>query len=156
MAHGPQVSPATEYIPGIFETTPTISSQTKAARAVSCPNVLLVGRSGSWGTPVLKSLGRLRSEISYATPRQVTAEYVKRGGFNLILLDSTVPPEQRKQLSTGLIGSAVSVFYTFPVENGCWWLPALRRGEDCHGAPAFRRGEFPFELERIFQDSAVD
>jgi hypothetical protein len=156
MAHGQQMSTAIEYIPGIFETTPTIGSQTKAAPAVSCLNVLLVGRSGSWGTPVLKSLERLRSEISHATPHQVTAEYVKRGGFNLILLDSTVPPGQRKELSTELVGSRTTIFYTFPVENGCWWLPALRRGEDCHGSPAFRRTEITFELERIFQDSAVD
>jgi hypothetical protein len=112
----------------------------------------LVGRSGSWGTSVLKSLEKLQSEISYATPHEVTSEYVKRGGYNVILLDSTVPSEQRKQLSFELVGSGASIFYTFPVENGCWWLPALRHGQNCHGAPAFRRNEFPLELERIFQD----
>jgi len=77
---------------------------------------------------------------------------VRRGTYNLILLDSTVAPEQRRQLASELIGSGVSIFYTFPVENGCWWLPTLRHGQDCHGAPAFRRSEFPIELERILQD----
>jgi hypothetical protein len=152
MAHGSHVSPAVEYIPGIFETASSIASHSNVAPAVSCPNVLLVGRSGSWGTPVLKSLEKLGSEISHATPQDVTLDYVIRGRYDLILLDSTVPPEQRKALSAGLIGSCASIFYTFPVENGCWWLPSLRCGEDCHGAPAFRRGEITSELERIFQD----
>jgi hypothetical protein len=152
MAHGPQVSPAIEYIADIFEATSTIATRSNVAPAVSRPMVLLVGRSGSWGTPVLKSLEKLKSRISHATPAEVTAEYVKRDGYHLILLDSTVPPEQRKQLSAELIGSGASIFYTFPVENGCWWLPALRHGEDCHGAPAFRRSEIPFELLRIFHD----
>ena len=90
--------------------------------------------------------------MSFAAPQTVTAEYVRKGAYDLILLDSTVSPEQRRQLASELIGSEASIFYTFPVENGCWWLPTLRRGQDCHGTPAFRRNEFPFELERILRD----
>jgi hypothetical protein len=101
---------------------------------------------------VLKSLEKFGSELSFAAPQTVTSEYARKGAFNLILLDSTVPPEQRRQLASELAGSSISIFYTFPVENGCWWLPTLRSGQDCHGAPAFRRNEFPLELERILQD----
>ena len=100
---------------------------------------------------VLRSLEKFDCEWSFVSPQIVTAEYVRKGAYNLILLDSTVSPEQRKQLASELIGSKASIFYTFPVENGCWWLPTLRRGQDCHGAPAFRRNEFPFELERILR-----
>jgi hypothetical protein len=101
---------------------------------------------------MLKYLEKFGSEISFAPPQAVTPEYVKNGDYNLILLDSTVPAEQRRHLSCELAGSEASIFYAFPVENGCWWLPTLRRGRDCHGAPAFRRNEFPLELERILQD----
>jgi hypothetical protein len=79
---------------------------------------------------------------------------VRITGYSIILLDSTVPQEQRKQLVADLTGSAISIFYTFPVENDCWWLPVLRKGQDCHGSPAFRRNEFPSELERMLQDQA--
>jgi hypothetical protein len=151
MSSRPQVAPATDYMPSTFETVLSTSSRSNVATAISCPNVLLVGRNGSWGTSVLRSLEKLRSELSFAPPQTVTPEYVRKGAYNLILLDSTVPPEQRRQLASELIGSEASIFYTFPVENGCWWLPTLRRGQDCHGTPAFRRKEFPFELERILQ-----
>jgi hypothetical protein len=113
---------------------------------------LLVGRNGSWGTSMLKSLEKFDCELSFVAPQTVTSEYVRKGAYNLILLDSTVPPKLRRQLVSELVGSEASIFYTFPVENSCWWLPTLHRGEDCHGAPAFRRNEFPFELERILQD----
>ncbi len=152
MSSRPQVAPAIEYVSSPFETDSSVTSQSNVATAVSSPNVLLVGRNGSWGTLVLRSLGKFRSELSFAAPQTVTPEYVRKGAFNLILLDSTVSPEQRRQLAADLIGSEVSIFYTFPVENGCWWLPTLRRGQDCHGTPAFRRNEFPFELERILRD----
>lgn len=151
MSSRPQLAPEIHYVPATFETDSSITSQSSVATAVSCPNVLLVGRNGSWGTSVLRSLEKVRSELSFAAPQTASPEFVRKGGFNLILLDSTVSPEQRRQLAAELIGSKVSIFYTFPVENGCWWLPTLRRGQNCHGTPAFRRNEFPLELERILQ-----
>jgi hypothetical protein len=151
MSSRPQLSPVKVYEHPMFESNSSLIPHSGGTVAVSCPNILLVGRNGSWGTLVLKSLEKFGSELSFAAPQTVTAEYVRNGAYSLILLDSTVSPEQRRQLASELAGSSVSIFYTFPVENGCWWLPTLRAGQDCHGAPAFRRNEFPFELERMLQ-----
>lgn len=151
MSHGPQMSHVVDYVPSIFETASAAVAQASAPAAFSCPSILLVGRTGSWGTLVLKSLEKFRSELSFAAPSSVTPGYARARSYNVILLDSTVSPEQRRQLVAELTGSEASIFYTFPVENGCWWLPALRRGENCLGTPAFRRNEFPFELERILR-----
>jgi len=151
MSSRPQLSPETAQESRMFEISSSLSSRSKGATAVLCPSVLLVGRSGSWGTPVLRSLEKFGSELSFASPEAITPESLRISGYDLILLDSTVPHEQRKQLVAELVGSSASIFYTFPVENGCWWLPTLRNGKDCHGTPAFRRNEFPFELERILQ-----
>jgi hypothetical protein len=147
----PQLAQLVKYVPREFEADDSLPSHPQTTTAVSCPLVLLVGRNGSWGATVLKSFEKFGSALSYVAPQTVTTEYVRSGAFQLILLDSTVSTDQRRQLATELAGSNVSIFYTFPVENGCWWLPALRCGLDCHGAPAFRRNEFPQELERILQ-----
>ena len=152
MSSGPQVSPAIAYPASLFEKESTPASRSQGATAVACPNVLLVGRSGSWGVSVLKSLEKFGAESFFAAPQSVTPEYVRENGCGIILLDSTVHPEQRRRLASELTGSSVSIFYTFPVENGFWWLPTLRHGQDCHGSPAFRRNEFLFELEHILQD----
>jgi hypothetical protein len=151
MSSRPQLSPEIGYRHNMFEKNSSSASRSQPATAISSPSVLLVGRNGSWGTLVLKSLEKFGSELFFEPPQTVTSEYVRMGAYNLILLDSTVSPEQRRQLASELLGSNVSIFYTFPVENGCWWLPTLRRGKNCHGTPAFRRNEFPFELERILQ-----
>jgi hypothetical protein len=154
MSQSPQLSPAIRYIPRAFEDDSAFAIHGQEAAALSSPNVLLVGRNGSWGKSVLKSLDKVGSELSLVAPLGLTAEYVRKGGYDLVLLDSSVPPELRRQLAFELVSSDASIFYSFPVENGCWWLPALRRGEFCHGAPAFRRSEFPVELERILSARA--
>jgi hypothetical protein len=154
MSSAPQLAPANDFLSELFEKLSSLPSHSNSVTVVSCPTVLLVGRNGAWGTAALKSLEKLGSELSYVTPQDVTPEFLRSGSYKLILLDSTVDPEQRKQLTSELSGSEASIFYTFPVENGCWWVPTLLRGQDCHGAPAFRRNEFPLELERIFQEQA--
>jgi hypothetical protein len=100
---------------------------------------------------ILKSLEKFGCELSCLNPLTVTPERARQGSYNVILLDSTVPHELRRELASELAGSETSIFYTFPVEHGCWWLPSLRQGQDCHGAPAFRHNEFPAELERILR-----
>jgi hypothetical protein len=152
MSSKPQLSPEVVFEPSTFENKSSLDSRSHSATAISCPSVLLVGRNGSWGKPVLKSLEKFGAELSFAPPQTVTPEHVRKAAFNIILLDSTVLPEQRRQLASELAGSSISIFYSFPVENGCWWLPTLRHGQDCHGTLAFRRNEFPNELERILQD----
>lgn len=152
MSEGPLVAPAIQYLPGKFEKNSSFAIDVHEATAISAPSVLLVGRNGSWGTSVLRSLEKLGTELSFVAPQSLTAEFVKDRGFQLVLLDSSVPAEQRRRLALELTGSETSVFYTFPVENGCWWLPTLRRGQNCHGAPAFRRAEFPHELEHILSE----
>ena len=132
MSSRPQVSPTTDYENSydhnMFESNSRIDSRSQRAAAISCPSVLLVGRNASWGKSVLRRFQKFGCELALVTPQIVTSQYVRNGGHNLILLDSTVSSEQRRQLASELIGSEVSIFYTFPVENDCWWLPVLRRG----------------------------
>lgn len=127
-------------------------SQTSAA--IACPRTLLVGRQGAWSDALLKSLQKSHAELAFVPPLSVTAELAREGGYAVLLLDSTVPVDQRRSLVSALVGTPTCVFYTFPVENGCWWLPALQFGKDCHGAPAFRRKEFQAEIERILGGEA--
>jgi hypothetical protein len=151
MSSRPQLSPAIEYDHGIFEKKSSLTLCSQGGTIVSCPSVMLVGRGGTWSKSLLKSLEKFEAELLFVEPHSLTSEYVKDSTYKLVLLDSTVPAEQRRQLTSDLVGSNVSIFYTFPVENDCWWLPTLRHGEGCHGAPAFRRNEFAYELERILR-----
>src|ERR1700733_2785418 len=136
MSSRPQLSSPLGYEQCMFENNSSLISRSQGAAAIVCPSVLLVGRNGSWGMSALRSFEKFECQLAFAAPQLVTSNYVRNGAYNLILLDSSVSPEQRRQLVSELIGTEVSIFYTFPVENGCWWLPTLRRGQNCHGAPA--------------------
>lgn len=146
------LTPGVESSP--FDQKPVLAAAPQTSSVASCPKTLLVGRQGAWSDPLLQSLQKFGNELSLVPPLSVTPEFVNEGGYTLLLLDSTVPPEQRRNLVTALSGTSASIFYTFPVENGCWWLPALQCGKDCHGSPAFRRREFHAEIERILGQHA--
>jgi hypothetical protein len=149
LSSAPRLQTAIDSTRNVFNSQARRFSASPKGAVVSCPSVLLVGRNGAWGSSVLQSLEKFGCELSLVPPETVTADYVRENEHAVILLDSTVSPEQRRMLTAELTGSRATIFYTFPVENGCWWLPALKYGENCHGSAAFRRKEFPQELERI-------
>ena len=114
--------------------------------------VLLVGRNGYLESSLFKVLENCAAEIVIASPSSANSEYVKNSDQALVLLESSATPECRKRLVAELLGSRVSLFYAYAVEIGCWWLPALLHGEDCHGSPAWRAGEFLLELRRLLRE----
>ena len=74
MSNGSQSAVAIAYAPRLFEADSSLTPHSAGATAVSSPSVLLVGRNGSWGTLVLKSLARFGSELSFAAPETVTSK----------------------------------------------------------------------------------
>ncbi len=153
MSNASRTSAAVAYAPLLFEpkSVQVFESNAASAPQVSAPSVLLIGRSISWGVVALKYLAKFDGKLSFGSPENVTCRLTSNSEFKLILLDASVTAEQRRAITSELAGTGADVYYSFPVENGCWWLPAMRDGQDCHGAPAFRRHEFAMELERILR-----
>jgi hypothetical protein len=56
-----------------------------------------------------------------------------------------------ESLGALLSGSRTTLFYALPVENGCWWVPILRVGEECFGVPALRPTEFAGALDEVLE-----
>jgi hypothetical protein len=48
-----------------------------------------------------------------------------------------------------LAGLPVTAFLCLPVENSCFWLPAIDAGKECLGLPALRPPEFANALEEM-------
>jgi hypothetical protein len=120
----------------------------------STVRVLLIGESEN-GSSYLR--GQLESRgcscwFAQATEKSVAsfAPY----SFHLIL--STTPLHQFNRLLTELGGSNCTVFYSCPVEDGCWWLPVVRRGQKCLGAPALRPSEFIRELDQMVKKIQIE
>lgn len=70
--------------------------------------------------------------------------------FQMVL--STIPFHQYDRFLRRLSELPSTVFQSFQVEQGCWWLPIVRKGKDCLGAPALRANEFLGAVEQIVEE----
>ncbi len=115
---------------------------------MSGPRVLLIGQRNSWGGSLITVLQASRCTVSFARDMEEIARSAEPPEtFYLILAGSECRHEMH--LSPDLAGSRTSVFYVFPVENSCWWVPALLDGVDCYGSSALRPVEFAARLKEI-------
>ena len=83
---------------------------------------------------------------SYSEGARLFAEQ----GFDVVLCADV--GEGLGVLIAPLIGSTASLFRSHAVEDGCWWLPAVRHGKKCLSTPAFRPTEFAVAIERIVEE----
>lgn len=78
------------------------------------------------------------------------ATSLEQQGFDLVI--SAVPLEQSDPLIRHLDQSDCAVFYSYPVEDSCWWVPLMKRGGKCLGIPALRPSEFVAVLDRAIAE----
>jgi CheY-like chemotaxis protein len=111
--------------------------------------VLVIGETDN-GSSYLR--GQLESRGCLCWFARSTEESIALFGqhsFHLIL--STTPMQQENPLLVELGDSNCTVFSSCPVEDGCWWVPLVRRGQRCSNAPALRSSEFIIELNQMLQ-----
>ncbi len=113
--------------------------------------VLLLGECARGASQLLWHLGQRECHCCFAASAEEAVALFHQYKFHLIL--GTSPVHRATQMVSLLGRSDCSVFYAYPVEQGCWWLPLMNSGQECIGAPVFRPSEFTEvldqELERI-------
>jgi hypothetical protein len=122
--------------------------------------VLLIGESDRSFSHITRRLERHGCYCRFADSYEQARELLAQETFSLVL--SVIPPRKNaiSLLTEMLLGTEASIYYVQPVEDSCWWLPALRQGERCFGTPALRPSEFAAvldrEVERILGGVAVE
>lgn len=109
--------------------------------------VLLVSESEATCLSLLACLRRCGWQCQVATSCRQAVGLLADGSFGLILC--SVEFRGTAWLIATILGSSVSLFRYLPVENGCWWVPTVLRGERCPGALALRPNEFAKALETL-------
>lgn len=111
--------------------------------------VLVIGETNH-GSSYLR--GQLESRGCRCWFAQSSAEsmaLVALHSFQLIL--STGPLHLYDPLLDKLGPSDCAVYCSYPVEDGCWWLPVLYHGRKHFGTPALRPSEFLGELGKMLK-----
>lgn len=116
-------------------------------------NVLVVGDSPHLFSS-FRRLERLGCECHFAESHREVSALLSHTKLDIVL--SLYTHQRLSQMMALLAGRRVSMFYMLPVEEGCWWLPVLRNGENCLGTPAIRTTEFTYVLIEIIKGIATD
>ncbi len=114
--------------------------------------VLLVGDSPRLFFFYQKHLERNGCECEFAECERVVWEMLGQRQFDLVLSLHTSRGTGRPNLAVLLRGSPITLFYALRLEVGCWWVPLLRLGEECFGAPALRPSEFADALDEVLKE----
>lgn len=74
--------------------------------------------------------------------------------FDLVLCEFMLPDGTVYKLVPPLRGTRTTMFFSSAVEDGCWWLQAIHKGEDKSSRPGLRPAQFAELLEEILLDIA--
>lgn len=118
--------------------------------------VLLAGESIADTLSVAEFLHNRGCEARVVTSLAEAQQIISRHACDLVLSQVRLQDGSAFPLIAYLAGSSVTLFFFQPVHEGCWWLPALRRGHYCWGSPAMRPGEFVRVLGEVLREIAAD
>jgi hypothetical protein len=119
-----------------------------------CVNVLVLGESAEGSSFLLRRLQKWGCDCSFATSTEEAFALIDHHTFHLVL--STFPLRGLDPLLGQLGESDCTVFFTCPVEDGCWWVPLMRHGQKCLGTPALLPSEFAELLPRLLKEIATE
>jgi|SRR5579862_233363 len=112
-------------------------------------NVLLVGKNLQSAHALTEWLHRRKFRCQFAANVRAASEFLAMHPVDLVLSNTHLPDGTGYRLLMNLGRYPVSAFLCFPVENGCYWLPAIDGGNKCLGMPALRPLEFARALEEM-------
>ena len=118
--------------------------------------VLLVGDSPHLFLFCQKQLEKNGCEYEFVDCEHAVLKALVQRPFDLVLSLHTHRANRRPNLTVMLRGSPTTLFYALRVEVGYWWVPILRSGEECFGAPALRPSEFADALDDVLKKIRVE
>ena len=126
--------------------------------ALSGRDVLLVGRAFHGAQVLTDRLHRWEFRCHCASNMRAASDLLSSHPVALVLSSTNLSDGTGFGLLMASAGLPIKAFLCLPVENSCYWLPAIDGGKACLGLPALRPSEFANVLERnnaVFSGHAV-
>jgi hypothetical protein len=120
--------------------------------AAKTPKILLIAASPMGVSFLVARLKKWTCEIHFASSCKEANTLVSNQRFDLVLSEFRLRDGGSYPLADLLIGTNTSLVYSYSVENGCWWLPAVKNGQSCWGSLAMRPSEFIGFLDEILKE----
>jgi hypothetical protein len=120
--------------------------------AAKTPKILLIAASPMGMSFLAARLKKWACEIHFASSRKEANAFVSTQQFDLVLSEFRLWDASSYALAASFIGSSTTLVYSYPVETGCWWLPAVKNGQSCWGSLAMRPSEFIGFLDETLKE----
>jgi hypothetical protein len=115
--------------------------------------VLLVGESQVGFSSLSQRLENNTCQCQFVSSGFDGARLLAQCTFDLVLCSSQIDGFQA--LCSAACSSSASLFRYVLEEDGCWWIPAVLRGEECAGTPALRPSEFAKTLDTMLKEAKL-
>jgi CheY-like chemotaxis protein len=115
------------------------------------PRVLLIGEIPHGHSLLEKRLRERGCECEFATTSEEAEAALAAREFDVVLSPMKLRGRSLFSLAAELEDSRTTLFYSCAVEDGCWWLPAVRAGRRCFGTSALRPSEFVSALYQTIE-----
>lgn len=112
-------------------------------------DVLLVGQNLHGAMLLTDRLHRWGLRCHFANNVRTANDFLSSRPVDLMLSNTHLSDGTGFGLLAALAGLPVTAFLCLPVENSCFWLPAINGGKECLGLPALRPSEFSRALEEM-------
>lgn len=116
------------------------------------PKALIIGADGNRVPNLVRSLQALGCDCQFVNSFEDACQLIAKQDLDLVFSPVRQQPGTISSLIGMLAGSQASLFCSYAVKDGCWWLPVMRRGESCLGSPAFQPGEFADVLVKMLRE----
>jgi hypothetical protein len=120
--------------------------------ATKTPKILVIAGNPKGISFLVARLKKRACDIHIASSCKEANTLVSSQQFDLVLSEFKLRDGSSYPLAASLVGSGSTLIYSYPLESGCCWLPAIRNGQSCWGSMAMRPSEFIGFLDEIFKD----
>jgi DNA-binding NtrC family response regulator len=118
-------------------------------------SVLLVGSCARKSSALGGHLLKRGCNLSLAAGKKDAVELLQRRRFDLVLSGFLLPDGTAYELMAPLRGTDTTMFFSLAVEDSCWWITAMRQGQDRSEQAGLRPREFTMVLdELLFEKSS--
>lgn len=112
-------------------------------------SVLLVGSCARKSSPLGRHLLRRGCSLSLAAGKKEAIELLQHRQFDLVLSAFRLRDGTASELKAPFRGTDTTMFFSYAVEDSCWWITAMYRGQDRSEEAAMRPKEFTILLDEI-------
>ena len=112
-------------------------------------HVLLVGQSFRSADALTDRLPRRGLRCCVANCVRSASDLIRSSPADLVLSEPHLPDGTGFGLVGTLVGFRVTACLCLPLEDSCFWLPAIDAGKQFLGLPALKSSEFASTLEKM-------